>query len=141
MRLSISSFQHAACSFLPVTLQANGSNTALNSAITVSTGLANVAAVHPAESTLWAGITGVLSTGLLGLVFAPIALRRRSAGGARARIIQALLLVTILCAGLVGCGTLGGKTGVTTPPGTYTVTVSAVSGSVSHSHTFSLTVQ
>ena len=132
---------HAACSFLPATLQANGSNTALNSTITVSTGLANVAAVHPAESTLFAGITGVLATGLLGFVFAPMALRSRSAGTARARIIQALLLVTILCAGLVGCGTLGGKTGVTTPPGTYTVTVTAVSGSVTHSHTFSLTVQ
>ncbi|MBI3476195.1 MAG: choice-of-anchor D domain-containing protein [Acidobacteria bacterium] len=133
---------HAACSFSPAVLQANGSNTPLTSSITVSTGLSNVAAMQPpAGSTFLASMAGVLSTGLVGFVFAPIALRRRIAQSKRARLTQALLIVLILCGGLFGCGTLGGKTGVTTPAGTYTVTVSAVSGNVSHSKTFSLKVQ
>jgi hypothetical protein len=51
-----------------------------------------------------------------------------------------LLVAIILCGGLVGCGTLGGKAHAT-PTGTYNVAVTATSTGVSHSSTFTLVVQ
>jgi hypothetical protein len=130
---------HATCSFAPSPVHADGSNTPLASTVTISTGVTNVAGLqHGDGQTYLAAVTGVFSTGLLGFIFLPGA--RRRVQSKRSRIIQTVLLMTLLCAGLVGCGTLGGKTS-TTPPGSYTVTVSASSGNVSHSATFNLTVQ
>ena len=130
---------HAACSFNPSSLHADGSNAPLSSSVTVSTGLANVAAVPHADGTYLAAITG-MGTGLFGFAFLPFAWRGRKPG-TLGRIVPFLLLAIILCLGLVGCGTLGGQTSVKTPAGSYTITVTAASGSTSHSSSFALVVQ
>jgi hypothetical protein len=52
-------------------------------------------------------------------------------------IVLSLVLAGFLIAG-VGCG--GGTTDPGTPAGTYTVTVTAASGALTYSTTFSLTV-
>jgi hypothetical protein len=130
----------AKCSFAPASLQADGSNTALASVVTISTG-ETVAAVHHSDGSMFvATSTGVLSTGLLGLVVAPMAGRNQRSQSKRAKLLQLALIAIILCGGLVGCGSLGGKTQVT-PPATYTVTVTATSTGISHSSTFTLAVQ
>jgi sugar lactone lactonase YvrE len=132
---------HSTCSFAPASLPADGSNTALTSKVTISTGVANVAAIHHADGPVFlATSTGVLSAGLFGLVFAPIARRNHGSQRKRARVIQLILVAIILCGGLVGCGTLGGQTHAT-PAGSYTVTITATSTSVSHRSTFTLVVQ
>jgi len=127
------------CSFVPASVQANGSN-ALASRVTISTGVANVAAVQHPDAPVFLATTGVFGAGLLGLVFAPIARSKRGLQGKRARLIQLILVAIILCGGLVGCGTLGSQI-KGTPAGSYTVTVTGTSTSVSHSTTFTLLVQ
>ncbi len=129
------------CSFAPATLQANGSNTALASVVTISTGVASVAAIQRADRQVFlATSTGMFSAGFLGLVFAPIARRNRASQSKGAKRLQLILVAIILCGGLVGCGTLGGKTHAT-PTGTYNVVITATSTGVSHSRTFTLVVQ
>jgi hypothetical protein len=129
------------CSFAPATLQANGTNTALASVMTISTGVATVAAIRHADGPLFlATSTGMFSAGFFGLVFAPIARRNRASQSKGTKLLQLILVAIILCGGLVGCGTLGGQTHVT-PAGTYTVTVKASSTGVSHSSAFTLVVQ
>ena len=97
------------CSFAPASLQADGSNSALASILTISTGVAGVAALPPADGPLFLATTAVFSTGLLGWVFAPIARRNQASQSKRARLIQLILVAIIPCGGLVGCGTLGGQ--------------------------------
>jgi hypothetical protein len=83
---------------------------------------------------------GIFTTGLLGLAFAPVLRSNREPGSRRARTIQFIAVVIILCGGLIGCGSLGGKARVT-PAGTYTVVVTATSGGVSHRSNVTLVVQ
>jgi hypothetical protein len=131
---------HSACSFAPASLQADGSNTALTSAVTISTGVANIAGIQQADGPMiLATSTGVLSAGLLGWGFAPIR-RKHPQQSRRARMIQRIMVAIILCGGLVGCQTLGGQTNAT-PLGSYTVKVTATSAGVSHSSTFTLVVK
>ncbi|MFY9559032.1 MAG: choice-of-anchor D domain-containing protein [Terriglobales bacterium] len=132
---------HSTCSFAPITLQADGSNTAMASVVTISTGVGNVAAVQRAAGSMFLAVTtGAFSTGLLGLVLFPVARRNRDSQSRRAKLIRLVLVAIILCGGLVGCGSLGGQSHAT-PPGNYTVTVTATSTGVSHSSTFTLMVQ
>ena len=132
---------HSTCSFAPASLQATGSNTALVSVVTISTGVANVAATqHADRSVFLAATTGMFSSGVLGLVFVPIVRRNSGSQSKRARLLQLILVAIILCGGLVGCGGLAGQPHLT-PSGNYTVTVTATSTSVSHSSTFMLVVQ
>jgi len=129
------------CSFAPATLQSNGSNTVLTSAVTISTGVAGVAAIQRADGPVFlATSTGMFSAGFFGLVLAPIARRNRNSQSKGAKLLQLILVAIILCGGLVGCGTLGGKTHAT-PTGTYNVVVTATSTGVSHSSTFTMVVQ
>ena len=135
---------HSTCSFAPASLKADGSNTPILSGLTISTGVATAAAVnHTGDLFLFANHTGILSTGLLGLVFAPMWRGRRDSHHRRARLIQLILVVIILCAGLIGCNALApqGQTTGLTPPGSYTVTITAASTGISHSSTVTLVVQ
>lgn len=131
---------NSACSFSPASLQANGNNTALTSVVTISTGVANVAAVQHADGPLFLGTSAAMLTSvLIGWVFAPIP-RNRGSRGRLLKLVQLMPIAVILCAGLVGCGTLGGKTHAT-PPGSYTVVITASSTGVSHNSAFTLVVQ
>jgi sugar lactone lactonase YvrE len=132
---------HSTCSFAPASLNADGSGTPLLSVLTVSTGVATVAtAQHPGDPVLLATGTGIFSTGLLGLVFARMGRGSRDSRNRRPRLIQLIVVGIILCAGLIGCGGLTGQARLT-PPGSYTVTITAASIGVSHSHTVTLVVQ
>lgn len=128
------------CSFSPVSLQSNGSNAPLTSVLTISAGVASVAAFRSAQAPVFLATSGMLGMGLLGLVFAPMGFRRSESRNKYTRLVQLLMVTVILCGGLVGCGTLGGKVN-TTPPGSYTVTVTATSTGISHNTTFTLVVQ
>lgn len=131
---------HSTCSFVPASLQANGSDTALASVVTISTGVANVAAnQHSDGPILLAADAGLFSMGLVGLVFAPLVRRNRGSQSRRTQMIQLILIAIILCGGLVGCGAIAGEPH-STPPGNYTITVTATSTGVSHSTTFTLAV-
>lgn len=134
---------HTTCSFAPALLQADGSNSALVSVATISTGVATVGAVRQTGD--HAGLLatlGICGIGLLGLVFVPLGRSRRGIRSERARIAQLILVAIILCIGLAGCGRISEPPdNHTTPPGTYTITVTATSSSLSHSSTFSLVVQ
>ncbi len=128
------------CSFAPASLNADGSNTALTSLMTLSTGVTTVAAASPAKEPVMLATRTSAFVGLLGLVMAPIARRRNGSPSKPARLVPLILVAIILCGGLVGCGDLGSQTH-STPPGNYTVTVTATSTSISHSRTFTLVVQ
>ncbi len=134
---------HTTCSFAPALLQANGSDTALVSVVTITTGVATVGVVRQiwdhADLLAASGICGI---GLLGLVCVPFGRRRRDIQSKRARIAELILVAIILCIGLAGCGRLSEPPEKnTTPPGTYTITVTAASSGLSHSSTFNLIVQ
>jgi hypothetical protein len=85
--------------------------------------------------------TGMVLAGML----APLTMRRRRRRSRTARAFSWLGLLLICGAALHGCGGGGGSSGKQpmsggTPAGTYTVTVTATSGSTSHAATYSLTV-
>jgi hypothetical protein len=133
---------NSTCSFAPATLQADGSNNTLPSTMTIATGVATNAKLETADGPVFLATAAAFSSGLLGLVFAPVARRKYASRSRRARLIQMVLIAIILCGGLMGCGTLGGKAGgTTTPAGTYTVVVKASSTAISHSSSFTLIVQ
>lgn len=127
------------CSFSPLSLRADGSNAQLTSVLTISTGVTNTSALPPAQGQLFLAASSIFGTGILGLVFAP-GLKRRSSPTRRFTPIQLIVVVLILCGGLVGCGSLGGKV-ISTPAGSYTVTVNATSTGASRSTAFTLVVQ
>jgi hypothetical protein len=66
-------------------------------------------------------------------------------GRHRARVLFSLMLVAFLVttppSGVGGDGVGGSQTDPGTPLGTYTVTVKAISGALSHSTSFSLVAQ
>jgi len=78
-------------------------------------------------------------------MLAPLTMRRRRPRSRTARAFGWLGLLLICGAALHGCGGGGDSSGKQpmsggTPAGTYTVTVTATSGSTSHAATYSLTV-
>jgi hypothetical protein len=84
--------------------------------------------------------TGMVLAGML----APLTMRRRRPRSRTARVFSWFGLLLICGAALHGCGG-GGSSGKApmsggTPAGTYTVTVTATSGSTSHTAAYSLTV-
>ena len=129
----------ATCSFSPASLSVNGaaSTTTLTIATTTRTAM-NLPAAPPA---LAAGGLAIAACGArLGIR------RRRRFVGARCSRLLALLVLG--AAALHGCSGGGsqpsspiGPSGPTgTPAGTYTVTITAASGSISHSVAYALTV-
>jgi hypothetical protein len=101
--------------------------------MSIATTAPTSAAFHTTAAPFYASIFP-----LFGIVLVTRKRRRGKRWGFSGTCILALLL-------LIGCG--GGSSGTGpqpmpgTPPGTYTVAVQAISGTVSHSTTVTLTVQ
>ena len=117
----------ATCSFSPASVKGSGKTT-----ITVSTTAPHSAALQ--HFGIWASGGGLLAGVLL----------MGMPGGKQRRRFVGLLAATFLVT-LVGCGGGGGGGSRPpipgTPPGTYTVTVSATSAGLTHTTAFTLTVQ
>jgi predicted PurR-regulated permease PerM len=75
----------------------------------------------------------------LALILFPLAARLRRDGKRIGRLLSALLLAMAALTVLSGCGVFSGALVHTSR--TYTVTVAATSGALSHSTTFTLTVE
>jgi hypothetical protein len=123
----------SSCTFNPTTFTPGSSSGTVT--LSIATTAAVVAGLHPWQggSLFYASILP-----LFGIVLASRKKPRARLSGWGGACILALLLLT-------GCG--GGSSGSNpqptpgTPPGTYTVTVQATSGTLSHSTTVTLTVQ
>lgn len=125
--------QASTCTFLPTSITPPA-NSSMSSAGTITT---TARAVLVPRGTprgpsplLWLGI-------LLSLALALFALRMVAQQTAR-RLIWAGALLSLVA--LAGCSGLKQNTLIGTPAGTYTLTVTATSGAVSHSSSFVLTV-
>jgi hypothetical protein len=130
----------ASCSFAPTTLKPSGA--AASSTLTIGTAAPTTARNTP-YSWLFGSTGGVLATMSL-----PLFWRRRSRGLRRLRgraplalyaSAGTLLLLLVSCGGGGGGATSGGGSSGTAA-GTYHVTVTGVSGTVSHTATLTLTV-
>jgi Pro-kumamolisin, activation domain/Bacterial Ig-like domain (group 3) len=131
----------AACSFNPSSLTGSG-----EPKLTVSTTAAATGRLRPSPGqrpSLWVALSGV---GLAGWLWFGVPAKRR-----KSVHLLGLLFCTLLITG-VGCG--GGSSGTSTTPtppapppsaptpaGTYTVVVTAASGSLKHSVSFTLNVE
>jgi len=117
------------CVFSPATLTASGSSTLT---VTIDTG----ALARPSFGDR--GVQdGIMAAGLLAL---PLLMRRKVRAKLRkATTLMALLLMAGGLASISGCG--GGGSTSSTPVGSSTVTVTATGGSVTHTATFTLSVQ
>jgi hypothetical protein len=125
----------ATCSFNPATLTPSGS--AASTTLTIATTARTVASARPVSGTTLAAITGI---GFLGIVFmGSPAGRRRSL-----RWAGMMLLGLAIVFSVASCGGGGGtpiQTVTGTPVGTFNVTVSATSGTTTHTSVITLTVQ
>jgi Subtilase family len=121
----------AACSFAPSTVPAGSSATDV--VLTVTTTGTNAALTRP--RTFYASWMPLAGLGLLGIIFVSPGKRRRTTA-----LLMSVVLMGVMTL-LVGCGTTHATgTGATTPKGTSTITVTSTSGNVTHTATFSLTV-
>jgi hypothetical protein len=131
----------AACSFSPSSVSLNGAAGTAMLTISTATRVAKVMA-SPRRSRFDPFVpTGTVLAGVL----VPLTMRRRRPRSRTARAFSGLGLLLICGVALHGCGGGGGSSGKQpmnggTPAGTYTVTVTATSGSTSHAATYSLTV-
>jgi hypothetical protein len=128
---------HASCAFNPSTETLNAGAQG-NVTIAISTGKATAAAEAPAAP--WRAVPLVCCVFLL-----PLAGKRRSA------LLIAVLLTAVMCFGVSACTSSGGGVGdggsgpgggggSTTPAGTYSIQVVAISTGVQHAMTVTLTV-
>jgi hypothetical protein len=123
----------AKCSFSPGSITGTGSTT-----LTVSTTAARAAAAQRASlrgTELWLSSLGTMA---FGIVFLGGTGRRRWTTLLGLTVV-ALLLFLPACGG--GSSGGGGGGNPATPVGNYTVTVTAISGSITHNTTFMLVVQ
>ncbi len=115
---------NSTCAFSPATVTPNGT-AASTSTMTI-------------ESNVQAAIT--LATGSMSLLLLPmLAFRTRKRSG-RVAVVASILLVMLAAAGISACGGSKSTVSTTTPAGTYSVTVTATSGSLNHSSSYSFTV-
>lgn len=126
----------AACNFSPASVALSGGAT-VSSTLTITTSAATTARVHGLN-----GLTTLaLSLPVLGLVFAGVrGHKKRKLWLSAASSMFCVLLFT----GCSGLGTNTARNGSVTPPGTYTITVSATSSGsspITHSQTVVLKVQ
>lgn len=137
---------HATCSFSPATVTPNGSNSAAQSTVTISTNEATADLRDlPGGGTkrlpvqFAFAVLGVLC--LIGVRKRGLALR----GGLNLALMVAALLLAMAGTALTGCGGGSGSSGSNPPPnqtpaGTYSVTISGAAGNISQSTTMTLTV-
>ncbi|MHB1700140.1 MAG: Ig-like domain repeat protein [Acidobacteriaceae bacterium] len=121
------------CAFSPATVS-NSGNTTLTITIPTAKVKSGTQAANHSGKLGWLGASGAAMACLL-LVGIP--------GRRRWSALLALLLFAAV-AGSVGCGGGGSSStpsGPTTSPGTYNITVSATSGTLTHTATIALTVQ
>ena len=128
--------QQASCSFSPPTVTA-GANP-VSTTLTITTTARSMALLQAPSRRDYRPLLA-LCLPVIGLVLAPVAGRKKLAR--RWHVGVGLLL--LLVAALVGCG--GGATsppssGTGTPAGSYSITVRATSGSLSHTQTVTLVV-
>ncbi|MGA8502661.1 MAG: choice-of-anchor tandem repeat GloVer-containing protein [Candidatus Sulfotelmatobacter sp.] len=124
----------ATCS-VPASVTISGS-APRTTTLTVNTTAPN-AAVNPARRPFWISVDGAVLACIL-LVGVPARRRRWSCG------LGTLVLLFSVIASLLGCGgggNVGGGRGAGTTPGTYTITVTGTSGTLTQTGTISLTVQ
>ena len=123
-----------ACSGLPA-----NSTCAFSPATVTPNGIAASTSTMTIESNVQAAVT--LATGSLSLLLLPmIAFRNRKRSGPVVLVFSILLLM-LAAAGISACGGTKSTVSKTTPAGTYSVTVTATSGSLNHSSTYSFTVK
>lgn len=133
---------HATCSFSPLTLTANGSDTALISVLTVHTGVSVQSTATSQIRPFSFAAIGTTGIGLAGLMLMPALGANRRTRTRFVRANQAVGLLIILLVALVGCGGRLAEGGSShTNPGAYNVSVTAASGELSHSRSFTLVVQ
>jgi hypothetical protein len=133
--------RESSCTTQPATITASGTDASLSIG-TKAPVTATLKATGPSHLTVWAASLGSGFIGIL-LLGAPSRLRR-------ATTLLSLVVAAFLVAG-VACGG-GGSSGSSltpsvpqadpgTPVGTYTITVTGISGAVSHTLTYTLTIQ
>jgi hypothetical protein len=85
----------------------------------------------------------ILAVLLLGTMVTALAIKSKEVPALAGNRLRALSLIAALAlfGGLAACGTSSSISNTGTPPGTYLLTVTATSGTLSHSSTFTLTVQ
>jgi hypothetical protein len=125
---------NATCSLSPTSVTPSGTSPG-TATMTIQTGVKAAALAlpnyfgHSPGSTAWAFLSGGRF-----LSFALLRRRRRS-------LWTRFVTLLALSCGLIGTATGCGSSGHSTPSGTYTITVTATSGTDSHSANYSLTVQ
>lgn len=136
---------HAACSFTPSTVAVSGA--AASTIVSLATDSSStVGALRDGDNNpllrWWA--FGTPAFGLAGLVFAGSAPRSKKKRRTAVFVTGACVLLAVA---LSACGSTGAKSSgtpqsaTTTPKGNYQITVTATSGSISHSATVTLGVQ
>jgi sugar lactone lactonase YvrE len=121
------------CAFSPSLLTADGSNTTLNSTLTITTVGPNSGTVA-VMTTPPGGTDGAMLAGIFwlpGLLFGGFLMWQRKRLTARYQVLVLVLLVVTTMSGMIGCGFSQPMTG----PGVSTVTVTATSGSSTHTVT------
>src|SRR5262249_18820660 len=126
----------ANCSFSPSSVTPTGGAPA-TSMLTISTTRAQASLTWPPRFIFYTMLLPIGGLALLGAGFT-----------SRKKRLLGIALVCLLCSGLIflaacggGSSSSGGGGGGGTPPGTYTITVTGTSGSLSNSQAVSLTVQ
>lgn len=125
----------SSCSFNPPTLTPSGSAT--STSLTIATTAPRTASTRTVNGPTMAALTGI---GFLGIVFLGVPTRRRRS----LRLVGMLFLAFGMIIGIASCGG-GGSPSITTipgtPQGTFNITVSATSGTTTHSSVVTLVVQ
>src|SRR5579859_5434480 len=134
MTLACSSLPaHSSCAFLPATVPAG--STLTDVVVTIHT-TANTSASLTHGRNFSAYASWLAFAGLFGMAVMTMPPKRR-----RASAIVLVMLCVFGLALLIGCGSHSSPpVNNGTPPGTYTITVTGSSGNVTHTTTFSLTV-
>jgi hypothetical protein len=140
--------QYTTCSFSPAAVTPNGTDAA-TATLTIQTDVSSAALEMPRSPgrSRGAGVAlaslGSLASlgtgGLLGLAL----LRRRRRWGVWRAALPVLVAALVTCGLVLGCGGSKSATSMThtTPKGTSQITVTGTAGSVTHTATYSLTVQ
>ena len=124
----------SSCSFSPTSVTPGA--TSADVTLTLSTTAPSTAALVQPQSLIYATWLSFGGLGLVGMV--GVGTRKRTR---KAFLALALFLLIPMLLMIVGCSSSGKRTIPGTPTGTKVITVTSTSGVVSHSTTFSLTVQ